>query len=267
MGHLEQKCHVSFERKKKEKKNLKRKEMTGVGSLHCAAPLPPLKSSTGLRRFNPITIVSQNVASNSTTRLDVGIKRREALLQVFLSGLPFSSLFLAGKASAQTDTKESFVPYKDETFKFRIMIPQDWLVGKGETDGVRSVTGFYPQQDSTSNVSVAISNMAPDFTRLQSLGSVDEFAENLVNGLDRSWQRPPGVAAKLIDTKSKNGLYYLEYTLQNPGESKRHIFSVVGLATDVWYNRFYTVTGQFIEGESDNYRSQIEEVVSSFRCG
>lgn len=26
-----------------------------------------------------------------------------------------------------------------------------------------------------------------------------------VNGLDRSWQRPPGVAAKLIDCKNANG--------------------------------------------------------------
>ena len=32
-----------------------------------------------------------------------------------------------------------------------------------------------------------------------------------VNGLDRSWQRPPGLAAKLIDSKARNG--YVSLTL------------------------------------------------------
>lgn len=54
-------------------------------------------------------------------------------------------------------------------------------------------------------VSVAITGIGPDFTRLESFGKVDAFAESLVNGLDRSWQRPPGVAAKLIDCKAANG--------------------------------------------------------------
>lgn len=137
-----------------------------------------------------------------------------------------------------------------------------------------------------------------------------------VSGLDRSWQRPPGVKAKLIDSKAANGnpllfwlhsssltmmviivqprkgrcqeccsavpfktpsstslrklkacrslrvdcinaytlvticstylpgLYYIDYTLQNPGEALRHLFTVLGMATTGWYNRLYTVTGQ-----------------------
>jgi hypothetical protein len=39
-------------------------------------------------------------------------------------------------------------------------------------------------------------------------------------------------------------LYYLEYTLQNPGERRRHIVSAIGMAFNGWYNRLYTVTGQ-----------------------
>lgn len=41
-----------------------------------------------------------------------------------------------------------------------------------------------------------------------------------------------------------SGLYYIEYTLQNPGESRRHLFSVLGIANNGWYNRLYTLTGQ-----------------------
>ncbi|XVF18276.1 hypothetical protein REPUB_Repub11eG0007300 [Reevesia pubescens] len=82
----------------------------------------------------------------------------------------------------------------------------------------------------------------------------------MVSGLDRSWQRPPGVAAKLIDCKAANGLYYIEYTLQNPGESREHLFSAIGMASNGWYNRLYTVTGQFVEEETEKYGSRIEKV-------
>lgn len=40
------------------------------------------------------------------------------------------------------------------------------------------------------------------------------------------------------------GLYYIDYTLQNPGESRRYIYSAIGMANNGWYNRLYTVTGQ-----------------------
>jgi hypothetical protein len=67
-----------------------------------------------------------------------------------------------------------------------------------------------------------------------------------VTGLDRSWQRPAGVAAKLIDSRASNGMYYIEYTLQKPGDKRRHIVSAIGMAFNGWYNRLYTITGQVI---------------------
>lgn len=155
--------------------------------------------------------------------------------------------------------------YSDELNKFKLMIPQDWEVGSGENNGVNSLTGFYPTEPSGSNVTVVITGLGADYTRLESFGKVDEFAENLVSGLDRSWQRPPGVKAKLIDSKSANGLYYIEYTLQKPGESRRHLYSVLGIANNGWYNRLYTVTGQFVDEDSEKYGSKIEKAVASFR--
>ncbi|KAI8549243.1 hypothetical protein RHMOL_Rhmol06G0010900 [Rhododendron molle] len=135
----------------------------------------------------------------------------------------------------------------------------DWQVGSGDNNGIKSVTGFFPAEPSKSNVTVAITGLGPDFTRLESFGKVDEFAETLVSGLDRSWQRPPGVKAKLIDSKAANGLYYIDYTLQNPGETRRHLFTVLGMATTGWYNRLYTVTGQYVDEDSEKYGSKIEK--------
>ncbi|XP_072056512.1 psbP domain-containing protein 3, chloroplastic isoform X3 [Arachis hypogaea] len=154
----------------------------------------------------------------------------------------------------------------------------DWQVGTGEPDGFKSITAFYPQEASNSNVSVAITGVGPDFTKMESFGKVEEFAETLIGGLDRSWQRPPGVAAKLIDCKSSkasamkpnstqmaSGFYYIEYSLQNPGESRRTLYSAIGMASNGWYNRLYTVTGQFVEEETDKYASKVKKAVASFR--
>ncbi|XP_020596068.1 psbP domain-containing protein 3, chloroplastic isoform X2 [Phalaenopsis equestris] len=171
-----------------------------------------------------------------------GFIRRDAVVAMLLSAASFP--FLALGSLAEPDLQESFRAYEDETNKFQIFVPEGWSVGTGETSSIKSVTAFYPMQASNSNVTIVIVGVGPDFTTLGSFGKVDAFAETLVNGLDRSWQRPPGIAAKLINSSAANGLYYIEYTLQNPGDRCRHIFSAIGLASNGWYNRLYTVTGQ-----------------------
>ncbi|XP_015573936.1 psbP domain-containing protein 3, chloroplastic isoform X2 [Ricinus communis] len=187
--------------------------------------------------------------------------RREALFSVaFTTGFTFPGLI--SNAFAEID---DFRLYTDDANKFQISIPQDWRVGAGEPNGFKSVTAFYPEEASGSSVSVVITGLGPDFTRMESFGKVEAFAETLVSGLDRSWQRPPGVAAKLIDCKATKGIYYIEYTLQNPGEGRKHLFSALGMAFNGWYNRLYTVTGQFVEEESENYGSKVQKVVSSFK--
>ncbi|CAM8886535.1 unnamed protein product [Rhodiola kirilowii] len=140
---------------------------------------------------------------------------------------------------------EDLKVYTDNVNKFKISIPNDWQVGAGEPNGFKSITAFYPEETSTSNVSVVITGLGADFTRLESFGKV--------SGLDRSWQRPPGVTAKLVDCKSSKG------------ESTKHIYSAIGMASNGWYNRLYTVTGQFVEEESEKFGSEIQKAVASFK--
>ncbi|KAE9456808.1 hypothetical protein C3L33_11287, partial [Rhododendron williamsianum] len=269
------------------------------------------------------------------------IIRRQVLFQTIIAAFSFPPI--VSIALADSEVLGDFRLYSDEVNRFKIMIPQDahllnpvhccvdWQVGSGDNNGIKSVTGFFPAEPSRSNVTVAITGLGPDFTRLESFGKVDEFAETLVSGLDRSWQRPPGVKAKLIDSKAANGnpllfwlhsssltmmvivqprkgrcqefcsavpfktpsstslrklkacrslrvdcinaytlvticstylpgLYYIDYTLQNPGETLRHLFTVLGMATTGWYNRLYTVTGQYVDEDSLKYGSKIEKV-------
>ncbi|XP_022155885.1 psbP domain-containing protein 3, chloroplastic isoform X2 [Momordica charantia] len=192
-----------------------------------------------------------------------GVNRREIMLGIALSTFSFQAV-VSNSLAESVVVAEDFRTYTDEANKFRLVIPQDWVVGNGEPNGFKSVTAFYPQETSSSNVSVVISGLGPDFTRMESFGKVEEFADTLVSGLDRSWKRPPGVAAKLIDCRSSKGIYYIEYTLQNPGESRKHLYSAIGMASNGWYNRLYTITGQYADEESENYSSKIEKVVNSF---
>ncbi|KAG5571731.1 hypothetical protein H5410_061497 [Solanum commersonii] len=55
----------------------------------------------------------------------------------------------------------------------------DWQIGAGEGDGVRSLLAFYPREASNSNVSIVITSLGADFSKLESFDKVDVFAENL----------------------------------------------------------------------------------------
>ncbi|WMV59007.1 hypothetical protein MTR67_052392 [Solanum verrucosum] len=128
----------------------------------------------------------------------------------------------------------------------------NWQIGAGEDCCV------YELDHHVVSVSIVITSLGTDFTKLESFRKVVVFAENLVSGLDRSWQRPPGVKEKLIDSKASKGLYYIEYTLQNPGECLGHLFSMLGIRDNGIYNRLHTLTGQFVEEEAEKYGAKIQ---------
>uniref|UniRef100_A0A7N0UTQ8 PsbP C-terminal domain-containing protein n=1 Tax=Kalanchoe fedtschenkoi TaxID=63787 RepID=A0A7N0UTQ8_KALFE len=246
--------------------------MASVSSLHSIStpsrfskPSPSLAATGGIPCLNKQSVrCCAGHDSDRAPELQAkwgSRKRREVVLHTLLTSCSIPAV-LSSDAFAVT---EDLKVYTDEVNKFKISIPNDWQVGAGQPNGFKSITAFYPEETSTSNVSVVITGLGPDFTRLESFGKVDEFAETLVSGLDRSWQRPPGVTAKLIDCKSSKGFYYIEYSLKNPGESKKHIYSAIGMASNGWYNRLYTVTGQFVEEESEKFGSDIQKAVASFR--
>lgn len=54
---------------------------------------------------------------------------------------------------------------------------------------MRRTVVFFPDDASVRdcNISVVITNVSVEFTKLGSFGNIDSFATNLVNGLDRSY--------------------------------------------------------------------------------
>ncbi|KAJ0255952.1 PsbP domain-containing protein 3 [Hirschfeldia incana] len=227
-------------------------------------PRVPTRCSSRRCTSLPALVSAQEHHHQILSRDQVVMKRREVMLQIASSG--FILPFIVSPAFAETNASEAFRVYTDEANKFEISIPQDWQVGQAaEPNGFKSITAFYPEETSSYNVSVAITGLGPDFTRMESFGKVEAFAETLVSGLDRSWQKPAGVTAKLVDSRSSKGFYYIEYTLQNPGETRKHLYSAIGMATNGWYNRLYTVTGQFTDDESADQSSKIQKAIKSFK--
>jgi hypothetical protein len=158
--------------------------------------------------------------------------------------LNVQNLMKSGDVYFLSDATAAYKLYEDSGDKFSLLVPQEWSKGEGMASGQRKVTAFFPVDDSFTNVNVVITGLGADYTSLGSFGTADAFAENLVNSLDRSWKKPPGQAAKLINSRSREGMYYVEYTIERPGERKRHLLSVVGIGFNGWVNRLYTVSGQ-----------------------
>nr|AKM76612.1 photosystem II reaction center PsbP family protein [California macrophylla] len=194
----------------------------------------------------------------------LGTRRRGFMLDLGFAAFSFPAI-VSDAVAKDVDGSEGFLVYTDDVNKYKILVPKDWKIGEGQPKGFNTITAFYPDAASGSNVTILISGLGADFTKMESFGNVDAFAETLVSGLDRSWINPPGVTAKLIDCKASKGMYYIEYTLQNPGESKKYLYSALGMTSNGWVNRLFAVTGQFLEEEKDQYSSEIRKVVSSFR--
>nr|AKM76628.1 photosystem II reaction center PsbP family protein [Pelargonium cotyledonis] len=193
----------------------------------------------------------------------LGTRRRGFMLDLGFAAFSFPAI-VSNAMAKDIEVAEGYRVYTDDENKYKIVIPKDWQMGAAEPRGFNNITAFYPEDGSGSNVSIVITGLGADFTRMESFGKVDEFAETLVSGLDRSWKDPPGVTAKLIDCKASKGIYYIQYTLQNPGEARRYLYSALGMASNGWVNRLFTVTGQFMEDKKDKYSSEIEKVVTSF---
>ncbi|CAI5488727.1 unnamed protein product [Closterium sp. Naga37s-1] len=167
------------------------------------------------------------------------------------------ALTLAGSASAEQEASD-FVTFDNPKEKYTFQVPAGWVRSEG-TAGVRQVIAFHPPDRTDANVTILITLLSADFTSLGSFGTVDAFAETLVNGLDRSWQPSPGQKAVLLGAKSDNDAYLVEYTLQKPSEPAIHLYSAVATGQNVWYNNLFTFTGQYPEEEAATFKPTVDK--------
>ncbi|MCO5574924.1 hypothetical protein L7F22_028719 [Adiantum nelumboides] len=240
-----------------------------AGCAYCVATLPAhcdlsRRSNTTARVCCSLS-ASNNLPTPSDRLADLTVSRRELAGHLLFPLLAVPSL-PALASDGKPDSFGNYNQYISEDDNYSLLIPTNWIKGSGKTTGERSVTAFYPADDTSVSVNVLITSVGPDYTSLGSFGTIDAFAEGVVNSIDRSWKKPPGQAAKLVDSKSNRANFdLLEYTVQRPGEKKKHLLSVVGMRFNGWYNRLYTVTGQYWEDDQAKYGSLLNKVVESFK--
>ncbi|BDA43729.1 PsbP domain-containing protein 3, chloroplastic [Coccomyxa sp. Obi] len=231
---------------------------------------PSVKSPKNL--YHRITAESPAATSQDCRSLTLD---RRALLTAGAS-------LALGLAVSPSLAGDELIPFEDASDKFKISVPEGWVAAQGAAPGNKGFSGatgtrralaWYPEGGTDTNVTVLVTNVGADYTALGSFGSADSFGENLIASLDRSFllrggfNRPQSVQkAKLLDAKSRSGMYFLEYTVQKPEETEpRHFLSAVALGFNGRYNRFYTLTAQCPEADVPTYRSTLEGVINSFR--
>ncbi|KAG2449571.1 hypothetical protein HYH02_005104 [Chlamydomonas schloesseri] len=190
----------------------------------------------------------------------------------------------AGSVRAEGAPGASFTQYADPQDSFTLKVPANWGFGEGELSGNASFSGasggrrtlaWFPENVNPRdvNVTITITNVSVEFTKLGSFGTPFTFASNLVNSQDRSymlrgpeWARrnEPVMVAKLLDAGEVSNKYFLEYTLQKvPDEPKRHLYTAVALGYNGTYNRLYSITAQSLEELKPQYEATLVAMVKS----
>ncbi|KAL5544516.1 hypothetical protein UlMin_008300 [Ulmus minor] len=179
--------------------------------LHLTHPMS-LRRDLPYMEFSPPQAGRQVLHSTSSEK---HWKPRQTLVRIGMTKTVALVLqIIPDNASAKTEVSEGFRLHTDDVNNFKVMIPKEWQVGVGESNGFKSITAFYPRENFGSN------GLGLDFYKDITFGKVDESIETMVSGLDISWQRPSGVAAKLLKSKASKELdtyllYFLTELLKN----------------------------------------------------
>lgn len=190
-------------------------------------------------------------------------------------------MVLPGAQAAET----SSALYEDPTDKFTISVPTGWATGEGGlsgnsgfsgASGTRRAFAFFPDDPAAHdvNVTVVVTNVSVEFTKLGSFGNVDTFATNLINSLDRSYLLrskvpvlEPIQIAELVNYSASGGdAYNVEYTIQKLPGPQRHLYSTVVLGSNGRYNRLYTVTAQCLAEDLPRYQVALTDTLRSFKA-
>lgn len=214
-------------------------------------------------------------SSNGTATYAQQLDRRALLLA--LVATPGLASLQPAVAAAESVSLSS---YKDKADEFSLSVPADWIAGEGAAEGGKGYSGasgtrralaWYPEGDLETNLTVLITNVGADYTRLSSFGDAEQFGGNVVAQMDRSylnrsWNKPktPPQEAKLINAKNNNGMYFIEYTVKKPSQDEKHLLSAIALGFNGRYNRLYTVTGQCRESQLEQFKPTLQSVLQTF---
>eukprot|EP01040_Poterioochromonas_malhamensis_P000805 gene805-858_t len=137
---------------------------------------------------------------------------------VFQSLLPIYTL----PVSAEEVTKQDFVTYKNDQFRYSFEYPKDWKENDVPISRQEKIKVFIDPNDKDTSVTVFTKFIPADFTSLGSFGGSDAIRLFILPRNDQ-------IETKIIQEKSKGNLYGIEYTVTSPNDPVRHIYNSFAL--------------------------------------
>lgn len=245
----------------------------------------PCGAST--RSPSTINLLSLNTTTTAHPR-NPPSSRRSLLIATTGSMLLFPSAFAKAITPDQNFANITLDIYQDPKDGFSISIPNGWIQGSGDLGGnpsqnsrysnaagLQRIIAWFPPGNPNANLAITIKTSSADFTSLGSFGTAQDFGENIVSEMDRSYlfrgrfqqqSSPPVTTAKLIDARERDGCYIIQYSTSKQGEPTRMIVSAVALGNAPnGIRRFFTVNGSWTEEENERYGNVLKNVVESFK--
>eukprot|EP00892_Ulva_mutabilis_P000872 jgi/Ulvmu1/10786/UM069_0020.1 len=194
--------------------------------------------------------------------------------------LASASVAIAGVDSIALPALADTEKYKDPEDGFAVTVPASWnyAVPTEPYDRFRAgvstkrTLAWFPDSGSDVNVTVVVTTPGADYTSLRSFGSAQDFGSNLVTSMDRSYLQKKGkpltdeiLIAKLVNTKTENSSYFVDYTVQRGTQPQRHLYSRVVLGFNGRFRRLYTITAQCPDSASRDTKDTLQAIVSSLK--
>mmetsp|Transcript_26954 Transcript_26954/g.53769 ORF Transcript_26954/g.53769 Transcript_26954/m.53769 type:complete len:251 (+) Transcript_26954:57-809(+) len=162
--------------------------------------------------------------------------------------------------------EEALALYKSPALGFTVLYPSDWERTTQTLSDRRTIELFVPPNIPGTSFFASVTPVRDDYTALSSFGSLDQFGQAGV--LPKGSLQGTGVNSTMVSSAAANNNYYYTYTVSQPGEPERRLYSVFSLmptAQDAAGMNLVSITGQCFEDDVARTGGTLEAIIASFK--
>lgn len=206
----------------------------------------------GFRTLPALVLLSMLAASALSIAQNAILRKAaaSAVSAVLLSGASYFSVSQAVHAESSPSSVVGSV-YSDSRYQFDLKYPNNFVSFDGALSSDRNLVAFVDPNDKDASVSVVVTAIPADFTKLNSFGGGKENIRQYVLPTGE------GIETGLIDESVKGENYFLEYTIKS-ADAYRHVFTIFALRPA---EAVVGVTVQCNENKFPTYKSALFDTV------
>jgi hypothetical protein len=161
------------------------------------------------------------------------------------------SVFLIASAADATEVKS----YANPTYGLSIDYPADFIPLEGKLTGGRRVEAFVDKNDPDTSLSIVVTPIPADFSRLTSFGGRDSLRQYVLPAGE-------GVTTSIVNENVKGEMYTLEYIINLPDAPTRHVQSIFALRPQ---ESIIAVNIQTKEESYPTMKEKLQVILPSFK--